>query len=111
MRSERCTVDRLGGLPLVSPQPANPRGRQIAFKYALDRLGAMIAIVLFSPVFGALALGVLFSLGRPILYRQERVGRDGKRFQMLKFRSMRPASNATETNVVALGGDTCPGGV
>jgi exopolysaccharide biosynthesis polyprenyl glycosylphosphotransferase len=108
---ERCTVDRLGGLPLVSPQPANPRGRHIALKYALDRVGAAIAIVLFSPVFGALALGVLFSLGRPILYRQERVGRDGKRFPMLKFRSMRPASNDAETNVVALVGDTCPGGV
>jgi len=107
---ERCSVDRLGGLPLVSPVPANPRGRPIALKYALDRVGAGIAIVLFSPVLAALALGVLFSLGRPILYHQERVGRDGKRFGMLKFRSMRSSEDAGVTAVV-VASDTAPGGV
>ncbi len=59
---------------------------------------------------GALALAVWVSSGRPILYRQERIGRDGKRFDMLKFRSMRPAGAQTRLDIV-LAGDTAPGGV
>jgi exopolysaccharide biosynthesis polyprenyl glycosylphosphotransferase len=108
--TERFSVDRLGGLPLVSPHPANPYGRLFALKYALDRIGAAIAIAIFSPLLVALALGVLISSGRPILYRQERIGRDGRRFEMLKFRSMRPAQDA-EAVVVAQDSETAPGGV
>jgi lipopolysaccharide/colanic/teichoic acid biosynthesis glycosyltransferase len=51
------------------------------------------------------------SLGRPILYRQERVGRDGTRFEMLKFRSMRPPADGEAGTPVLLAGDTAPGGV
>jgi len=54
----------------------------------------------------------LISLGRPVLYRQERVGLDGRRFGMLKFRSMRPAEAAgTEESQFVLADDTAPGGV
>ena len=45
------------------------------------------------PLLAGLSVAVWASLGRPILYRQERVGRDGKRFAMLKFRSMRPPAD------------------
>jgi exopolysaccharide biosynthesis polyprenyl glycosylphosphotransferase len=110
--TERVVVDRLGALPLISSRPANPRGLQYEFKYALDVVGAALMILILSPVLAVIALCVLISSGRPILYRQERIGRDGKRFEMLKFRSMRTAPDSAEAPAsVATDPETAPGGV
>src|SRR3954470_7284507 len=110
--TERVVVDRLGGLPLISSRPANPRGLQFSVKYVLDRVAATAAIVLLSPIVAGLALAVLITSGRPILYRQERIGRDGKRFGMLKFRSMRTAPDGPAASVmVPLQSEMAPGGV
>ena len=108
--TEQCTVVRLGGLPLVSSHSPDPKGWQFTLKYTADRGAAAVAFLLVAPLMGALALAVWISSGRPILYRQERVGRDGKRFDMLKFRSMRPAVAHAKVDVV-VAGDTAPGGV
>ena len=58
-------------------------------KRAMDIVGALVLILLFSPVMLAVAVGVKLSSPGPILFRQERVGKDKKPFKMLKFRSMR----------------------
>jgi exopolysaccharide biosynthesis polyprenyl glycosylphosphotransferase len=113
---EKATADTsvacLGGLPLVTRHACNPKGWQFATKYALDRLAAVFMLVLLAPLFAALALAVAVSLGRPLFYRQERVGLDGKRFSMLKFRSMRPAAESEKKeDYFALPDDTAPGGV
>jgi lipopolysaccharide/colanic/teichoic acid biosynthesis glycosyltransferase len=47
-----------------------------------------LALLLFVPLMLAAALAVLVADGRPVLYRAERVGRDGRTFQLLKFRTM-----------------------
>jgi exopolysaccharide biosynthesis polyprenyl glycosylphosphotransferase len=86
---ERIDVEHLGGLPLITARPTNPKGVQFAIKYALDRVLAAIAIVCLSPVLVGAAIAVYVSMGRPILFRQQRVGIDGKIFDILKFRSMR----------------------
>jgi lipopolysaccharide/colanic/teichoic acid biosynthesis glycosyltransferase len=57
-------------------------------KRASDLLGAAALLALLAPVMGLMALAVLFALGRPVLFRQERAGRCGRRFVLLKFRSM-----------------------
>ena len=106
----RLTVERVGALPLISSKSPDPKGFQFALKYSLDRLLAALAIALLLPVFCALSLAVWISLGRPIFYRQERIGRDGTRFQMLKFRSMIPDTSSTRAEVVLLE-DSAPGGV
>ncbi|WP_431283292.1 sugar transferase [Humitalea sp. 24SJ18S-53] len=49
-------------------------------------------LVLFAPVLSGIALAVALALGRPVLFRQVRAGRDGVPFTVLKFRSMRDAA-------------------
>ena len=107
----RVTVEHIGGLPLVSAHPANPRGWQFAVKYAVDRLAAAVALLLVLPVLAGAAVAIRLSLGRPIFFRQARVGRDGRPFDMLKFRSMRASSPEDEPVEIDLPPDTAPGGV
>jgi sugar transferase (PEP-CTERM system associated) len=57
-------------------------------KRALDLLVAVILLILSLPVMGIVALAILLETGRPILFRQERIGLKGKGFEILKFRSM-----------------------
>lgn len=57
-------------------------------KRFIDLTLASVAFIALVPVFGVIALLVAIDSGLPILYRQERVGRGGRRFTMLKFRSM-----------------------
>jgi lipopolysaccharide/colanic/teichoic acid biosynthesis glycosyltransferase len=63
-------------------------------KRVADRVAAAVLLVLLSPLLAAIAVWVLLDGGRPVLLAQERVGKDGKRFTMLKFRTMVP--NALE---------------
>jgi putative colanic acid biosynthesis UDP-glucose lipid carrier transferase len=69
----------------VSPmsEPAN-----VLLKAIEDRLLSLLILLLISPVMLLLALGVKLSSPGPVFYRQERVGLNGKPFNMLKFRSM-----------------------
>jgi exopolysaccharide biosynthesis polyprenyl glycosylphosphotransferase len=93
---EMSSLEHLGGVPLISPRPADPRAWQFRIKYSLDRVLAAGAILLCSPLYAAVALAVWITMGRPIFFRQTRVGIDGRRFEMLKFRSMREAKESDE---------------
>jgi exopolysaccharide biosynthesis polyprenyl glycosylphosphotransferase len=107
--TERLSVEHIGGLPLLSARKPDPRGLQFAFKYVVDRIVAALILLIASPILLLLVLGTLISVGRPIFFRQPRAGRDGHRFEMLKFRSMRAA---VEPIVLPdLPHDTAPGGV
>jgi len=106
----RLTVDHLGGLPLIAARAPNPRGVQFAIKYTADRLVAGILLLVTAPVLAVAGLGVALSLGRPIFFRQRRVGRDGREFEMLKFRTMRDQPQHDEV-ALDLPPDTAPGGV
>jgi exopolysaccharide biosynthesis polyprenyl glycosylphosphotransferase len=110
--TSRLTVEHLGGLALISARQANPKGFQFAIKYAADRLVAGLMLLLALPFMIPAAIGILATLGRPIFFRQIRVGRDGKTFAMLKFRTMKPAVEAGMTpEAMDLPPDTAPGGV
>jgi lipopolysaccharide/colanic/teichoic acid biosynthesis glycosyltransferase len=63
-------------------------------KRALDLIVATIAGAVLSPVVGAIALGVRLRMGRPVLFSQERLGHGGRRFAILKFRTMTDARGA-----------------
>jgi exopolysaccharide biosynthesis polyprenyl glycosylphosphotransferase len=108
--TSKLTVEHLGGLPFISAHPANPKGLQIAVKYSADRVVAVLLLLLTLPITAPAALGIRLSLGRPVFFRQTRVGRDGRAFEMLKFRTM-AAPNGTGDAAVELPPDTAPGGV
>jgi sugar transferase EpsL len=57
----------------------------------IDLTGASILSVLLSPVLAGLALAIRFSMGRPILFRQQRPGYKGEPFEVYKFRTMKDA--------------------
>jgi exopolysaccharide biosynthesis polyprenyl glycosylphosphotransferase len=105
----RLQVTHVGGLPLLELLPTSPHSIQFAVKYAIDRLAALALLVVLSPLLFAISVAVAASLGRPILYRQDRVSLDGRRFIMLKFRTMEQApDDAGET---MFDPEVAPGGV
>ena len=108
--TEHVTVVPLGGVPLVTRYSPNPKSWPFAVKHGLDRVGAALALLALAPFLAVLALGVCASVGRPIFYRAQRVGRDGRRFDMLKFRTMLPMTEEERTNLV-IDPETGTGGV
>ena len=60
----------------------------LALKRALDVLGAALGLVLGSPFMLAAAIAILVEGGQPVLFVQQRAGRGGRPFRMLKFRTM-----------------------
>ena len=66
-------------------------------KRAMDILGAGIGLILFAPVLLLLWWLIRRDMGTPVLFRQTRPGRDGKPFEMVKFRSMKDAASPDGT--------------
>lgn len=83
----RLHVTAVDGLPLLRLTEPRFTGVPRAIKRVIDVLGAGLLLVLIAPVMIALAIAVRTDRG-PIFYRQSRVGRHGKFFSMIKFRSM-----------------------
>ena len=88
--------DSVGGIPLMNIRRIPLDNFANAFvKRAMDITGALVMIVLLSPVFLICALGVKLSSPGPVLFKQVRVGKDRKNFNMYKFRSLRMNNEET----------------
>lgn len=84
----RIQTRPVAGLPLIHVEtPRYSTGQRLA-KRAMDVLGAAIAVLLLSPVMVIIALCIRASTHGPALFRQVRVGLDGREFRLFKFRSM-----------------------
>lgn len=82
--------DSIGDIPLMNIRRIPLDNIANAFcKRAMDIVGSFLLLVLTSPVMLFCAVGVRLSSPGPVIFRQERVGRDKKLFNMYKFRSMR----------------------
>ncbi len=71
-------------------------------KRAFDVVGSFVLFTLFSPVVLVTAIAIRTTSRGPMLYIQERVGRDGRHFRMLKFRSMRVQAHDDRHHVIHL---------
>ncbi|MDV8149794.1 sugar transferase [Arthrobacter sp. B10-11] len=76
------------GLPLMHVDVPQYSGGKHVLKRLLDIAGASVALVLLSPLFLALAVVVKRNGPGPVFFKQERVGKAGRPFRMIKFRSM-----------------------
>lgn len=81
------SAHRLGNLTML-PLGWTREQRPSALMRALDIAVSALALLLLLPVFAVVALAIRLEDGGPALYRQQRVGRDGRTFEILKFRSM-----------------------
>ncbi len=98
----RGQYDELDGIPVYSIVAGPDREIALAAKRALDLAGAALGLVFLSPIFALVALAILVAHGRPVLFTQERVGLHGRRFRIVKFRTMVPDAELRYTEVAAL---------
>ncbi|PWT89760.1 MAG: hypothetical protein C5B54_08380 [Acidobacteria bacterium] len=81
-------VQNFFGLPFLSFPAAPLNSPAFVIKAVLDRLIAMCGMILLSPVMLLIALLIKISSEGPVLFIQERVGLNGRKFHMYKFRTM-----------------------
>jgi exopolysaccharide biosynthesis polyprenyl glycosylphosphotransferase len=84
----RTSIRSAAGLPLLYMDHPDLTGGRQAVKSLFDRLAAAIGLILLAPVFLAIAVAVKLGDGGPVLFRQVRVGRNGRPFHVCKFRTM-----------------------
>ena len=98
----RLAVRRDGGVPLFHiREPRLSRGARVP-KEIGERVMAAIGILLLSPIFLAVSLAIMFGDGRPIYFRQVRVGLRGEHFVLYKFRTMSTNAAAAKQELAHL---------
>lgn len=100
-----CEVERFYGLPVLRINESPMNGWAAFLKRSTDFLAALVGMILISPLLLLIALAVKLTSKGPVLYAQERMGLDGKTFNMLKFRSMRIDAETESGAVWARKGD------
>ena len=82
------TVRQVGGMPFVPLRLHTVPAHKVRLKRLFDLIVVIVFAPLWVPTVALVALYVLIRAGRPVLYRQARVGRDGAIFSVVKFRTM-----------------------
>jgi Undecaprenyl-phosphate glucose phosphotransferase len=88
MASE-VSIGDLGGLPLLTVRDTALQGWRLTVKRVVDIVGSAVGLIFLSPIMMLLAILIKLESAGPVFFTQERMGLDGKRFMMFKFRSMR----------------------
>jgi exopolysaccharide biosynthesis polyprenyl glycosylphosphotransferase len=84
----RTSIRPVAGLPLLHVEHPELSGSRQVAKSLFDRTAAVLALLLFGPLFGAIVVAIRVTSAGPALFRQTRVGKDGREFTVLKFRTM-----------------------
>ncbi len=84
----KANVQDLDGFPVISIDDVSLKGIASAVKRAFDLLVATLGLIIFSPLILIAALLIKLTSKGPVFYKQERMGLDGRKFTMIKFRTM-----------------------
>jgi lipopolysaccharide/colanic/teichoic acid biosynthesis glycosyltransferase len=84
----RVTVRTFGDATLVEVSAPRYHGTRLALRGWADRVTAAVALVLLSPLFAVIAVLIKLTSPGPVFFRQLRTGQSGRRFRLVKFRTM-----------------------
>ncbi|WFG46846.1 sugar transferase [Pseudonocardia alni] len=98
-------ADHIGSIPVMRIRTPNLRGPARVVKRAFDVVVAATLLLITAPLTAACALASRLEGGPGIIFRQQRVGQDGKVFDCLKIRSMRPATSADSATTWSIASD------
>ena len=96
-------LNRLGELPLLDFAFSDPPRSTMALKRGIDIIVSAGMLVLLSPLLLVVAIAIKLDSRGPVLFKQVRVGRDGRRFVMVKFRTMVQGADQRLDEVVDTG--------
>ncbi|TSC83963.1 MAG: Undecaprenyl-phosphate glucose phosphotransferase [Parcubacteria group bacterium Gr01-1014_13] len=86
--STNMAVSTISGIPIIELRLTRLTGWNKIIKRLADIIGSLFLIILFSPLLILISIIVALETGFPVIYKNERVGRDDEKFFTLKFRSM-----------------------
>lgn len=89
----RASIDGLSGIPLIDLGQSGIYGVRRQVKRVFDIVAVTFGLLFLAPLFGLMAILIKLDSPGPVLYRQVRVGENGRRFTMYKFRSMKEDSD------------------
>jgi exopolysaccharide biosynthesis polyprenyl glycosylphosphotransferase len=104
-RAHHGIPDHIGAVPVARVHRPVLTGPKWAVKRASDILAASVALVLLSPFLVLCAVATRIEGGPGIFFRQRRIGRHGRPFQLVKFRSMRPCTEAESQTLWSVADD------
>ncbi len=93
-----ASVEDFDGMPVVLVTDSPEQGWNAVVKRLFDLVGSGLGLIVISPVLLVLAILVRLDSPGPVFYTQERIGLNGRRFRMIKFRSMRVGAEAQGGN-------------
>ena len=86
--SSNMSVSTIAGIPVVELRRTPLAGWGRIIKRTMDIVFSLIFLIILSPLMLIIAVAIFFETGRPIIYKNERVGQKGDKFFTLKFRTM-----------------------
>jgi exopolysaccharide biosynthesis polyprenyl glycosylphosphotransferase len=95
-------LNRIAELPLLDFRISDPSRSTMAIKRALDLTISSLSLLILAPLFALIAIAIKVDSRGPVFFRQERVGKGGKPFTIVKFRSMDDGAEARLDEVVDL---------
>jgi exopolysaccharide biosynthesis polyprenyl glycosylphosphotransferase len=101
----KAAIERWEDALLLGLAPNGPDSDKVRLKRLMDVIIGSVLLLIVSPLIGLIALAIRVFDGAPVLYRQERIGRDGRIFSIVKFRTMVPDAEAGTGPVLATAAD------
>jgi exopolysaccharide biosynthesis polyprenyl glycosylphosphotransferase len=95
-------TDDVAGIQMLAIRDTDMSASSRLLKRSMDIFGSFFGLLILSPLFLATAIAIKLDTRGTVLYRQKRIGRDGKTFEMIKFRSMVTDADSKKSELVHL---------